>query len=275
LLTAYLDESGHSRSTDFFAIAGFVGDEASCSKFEQMWKDTLEETGAPYLHMREFAHSLGPFEGWSEERRKKLLAGCIGAIRSTKLRAVGAILCIEDYKQLDREAQMGFTDPFLCCFQEVIRAIAIVSKSKSSGSQTRTIYSTPREFRGTIGDLHEAMIKFSDVKEGIGSFEFQDMEKDPGLQAADLIAYEFFHYYNHMVSHQDAPPRWPLLQIVDHQRTVFGSLLLKKLPFWYLQLQAAGQIREFMDEAFANPIAAAWVMRELTPFQNVEHKPRT
>jgi hypothetical protein len=73
----------------------------------------------------------------------------------------------------------------------------------------------------------------------LGTLEFQDMRVTPGLQAADLIAYEFRHYYDLRETRPDLPVRFPLRTILDH-RPVDAPVLMKYLPEWYIEFQASG-----------------------------------
>src|SRR5438093_8646639 len=81
-LIGFLDESGHSSATEFFALAAFVAMEADWIAFDRLWHEALRDNQAPYLHMREFAHRIGAFTGWTEERRRALLGSCVQALNS-------------------------------------------------------------------------------------------------------------------------------------------------------------------------------------------------
>jgi hypothetical protein len=60
---AYFDESGQEDQPGYFGIAGFVGAVAQWNVLEGRWTKALHDVGVPYLHMREFAHSVGASKG--------------------------------------------------------------------------------------------------------------------------------------------------------------------------------------------------------------------
>jgi len=70
---------------DFVSMAACVGRYDQWKTFDQQWNAALAKHNAPYLHMREYAHSIGPFEGWKEPQRRGLMADCLGACPSNRL----------------------------------------------------------------------------------------------------------------------------------------------------------------------------------------------
>lgn len=85
MLIAYFDDSGHSRQTDFVSIAACVGRHDQWNTFDQQWNAAWARHNAPYPHMREYAHSLGPYEGWQEPQRRGLMADCLAAVAASRL----------------------------------------------------------------------------------------------------------------------------------------------------------------------------------------------
>src|SRR5689334_13927510 len=83
-LVGYFDESGHSSNTDFISIGAFVAEEVAWARISEAWTGALERSGAPYLHMADFAHSQGVYAGWDEPRRRRLLAECVSAINAVR-----------------------------------------------------------------------------------------------------------------------------------------------------------------------------------------------
>ena len=55
--------------------------------------------------MREFAHRIGAFTGWTEERRRALLGPCVQALNSIPAVAVGAAMSVADFEALHSEAR--------------------------------------------------------------------------------------------------------------------------------------------------------------------------
>jgi hypothetical protein len=265
VLISAFDESGHSSETEFFAVAAFVAEDADWEVFNTRWQTALADSGAPYLHMREFAHRVGTFNGWTEEQRRGLLSKCVGAINSIRAIAVGAAISVSDFKTLPGEAQTALQDPFFCCFQEVVRGAAINACFEPPGTRVRMIFSRQDEFGPKAGQLWAAMREEIDVRDRMESLTFQDMRAVPALQAADLLAYELRHYYHLRRTRPELAPRWAFIKIVQHQRMVYNAYRLKYLPSWYLKAQAEGVFDELIGTMWSNPLKYRAQLEELFP----------
>jgi hypothetical protein len=56
------------------AMGGLIADSADWETFTSEWSEALSDAAihGGELHMRQFAHSRGPFKGWPEEKRRVL-----------------------------------------------------------------------------------------------------------------------------------------------------------------------------------------------------------
>jgi hypothetical protein len=264
-LVGYFDESGHSSGTEFLALAAFVAEDADWAVFDALWRDALHETGAPYLHMREFAHSVGAFAGWAEDQRRGLLARCVNAINSIPAIAVGVAMSTARFAALSQEARLALRDPFFCCLQEVVRGVAVSACFTPVGSRVSMVFSQQDEFGSSARQLWEVMAETIDVKDRMGLLEFKDMREVPALQAADLLAYELRHYYHLRQVRPTSAPRWAFGQIVRHQHTACNARMLKYLPGWYLQAQAEGTFEELMSTMLSDPAKHRQQLSEMFP----------
>lgn len=265
MLIGFFDESGHSSSTEFFALAAFVADDSDWARFDQQWRRALDRHGAPYLHMREFAQRVETFKGWTEDRRRGLLGECVAAINSIRAIAVGAATSVDDFERLDAEARSNFQDPFFYCFQEVVRGVALRAHFEPEGQKVEMVFSQQDQFSPMARKLWNAMASYIDVKERMGSLEFQDMRAIPGLQAADLLAYEFRRFYQLRKTKPGNPARWAFKEIVQHQQDAYGARMLKYLPAWYLELQGSGTFDEVMAAMWRDPGTFLPRLSELFP----------
>lgn len=230
VLIGFLDESGHSSATEFVSLAAFVAEEEAWEEFDSQWRAALARYGAPHLHMREFAHCVGAFRGWTEDRRRGLLGDCVASINSVRAIAVGAATSVEDFRKLSDEGQSMLQDPFFCCFQEVARGIAINAHFEREGYQAHMVFSRQDEFGPMAQKLWKAMARYIDVGQRMGSLRFEDMRAVPGLQAADLLAYELRHFYHLRKKNPSASPRWAFREILRHQWKAHRAHMLKYLP---------------------------------------------
>lgn len=104
IFTTYCDASGQQdEKTDAIAVLGLVVRVTRWQRFEREWQGVLDDYRVPYFHMREYAHSRGPFASWKgdEERRA---AFCGQLIKVTK-RAINKLFAcgvwLADYHEVD------------------------------------------------------------------------------------------------------------------------------------------------------------------------------
>jgi hypothetical protein len=87
-LIACMDESGTHDATgkqpgsDVAAICGYVSTYKRWVQFQKKWRKVLKRYDISALHMKKFAHRVGEFEGWSEEKRRSLIAAAAAAIEN-------------------------------------------------------------------------------------------------------------------------------------------------------------------------------------------------
>ena len=265
MIVGYFDESGHSSGTEFFSLAAFVSNKLEWKKFDKQWRKALKQNDAPYLHMREFAHFRGPFTSWSEEQRRSLLSGCVTAINSINAIAVGAVMSVEDFNALDSESQIKLQDPFFCCFQEVVRCVALNAVLEQENLKAHMVFSQQDGFRSKAITLWDEMTRHSDIRTHLGSLKFINMRDVPALQAADLLAYELRHFYNLRKTNPRATARWAFREIVIHQRNKNEAFMLKYLPSWYLQARADGTFNDIMRQKLKSPNDFISQVNEMTP----------
>lgn len=253
MITGYFDESGHSADTDFFSLAALVASDDDWALFDERWRKALARHEAPWLHMREFAHFVGVFAGWSEADRRSLLADCVAAINSIHAIVVGVAISVDEFMKLDPKMISVLIDPFYCCFREVVRGVARMADLEPGGTRVRMIFSQQDEFKSTARGMWNRMAQVIDVRDRMGSLEFEDMRTTPALQAADLFAYEYRHFYHLQKNRPELNPRWAFKEIIGHQCKAYNARMLKYLPKWYLELQAAGVHDGAMQTIWRNP----------------------
>lgn len=233
------DESGVvGGQDDFFSMCGYVGTPSEWAGFGVDWKAALERHGIEYFHMKDFAGSRQFFKGWTEDRRRALMRDLLAAIASRELRAYGTCITIQDFHRFSPHLREGFVGPYFVCFQEMAWGFGLeVDRCGPDGIWL--VYSLQDEFKKHIK-------RFWRVLKAYGPFgqhlcpepSFQNMRTTYGLQAADLLAWEFRHLYHLKRTRPELNMRHTLERLLEHQqRQAFYSL--KFLPPWYLELQGA------------------------------------
>jgi hypothetical protein len=239
MFTAYFDESGHAASGGFVALAGFVARDEVWERFEEAWSTALARHNGRFLHTTDLTNFKREFRAWDEPQRRALMADLVSVIHAAgRLAAVGAVMAVDDFNGLTSGQRTRLRDPFFPLFQEVIDGASLEAYFEPSDVTVRMVCSQQGEFAGSARELFE-MMRIRNRR--LGSLDFADMRTCSGLQAADLLAFEFARYYRNQRTAPHIPMRWSFKQLLLQQR-ILNIQYLKLIPAWRIRLQLAPRI---------------------------------
>jgi hypothetical protein len=144
MLTAYVDESGHSvdKTCRFVGLGGLVAPLSRWEKFADDWQSALDEfIDGEEFHMREFIcmPGIGPYEGWKEDRRRKFMARLVGTIVESEAKPVAAIVSLDARDKLHPVHQDFFGDPYFTAFQQVTRGLSLAALPRNVPFEPETV----------------------------------------------------------------------------------------------------------------------------------------
>lgn len=107
---AYIDCSGDSNDprARVVTVGGYLAPEEHWESLERRWGRVLNDFKVPYLHMREFAHSRGAYEGWRDDvgRRNAFMAQIAAAINDSGLQSFSTTVLLSVYNRFNREYRL-------------------------------------------------------------------------------------------------------------------------------------------------------------------------
>jgi hypothetical protein len=115
MVTCYFDESGGD-DLKFIFVGGWVASVKKWEQFECDWKLFLAKFDVPYLHMREFAHSIGPYEKWRDKTsvRRNFMSMAAEIISGTVERGFISGISYENFEAIDKRYEFSskFSSPY-------------------------------------------------------------------------------------------------------------------------------------------------------------------
>lgn len=235
-LTAYFDESGTNPYDPALVIAGFVSDEERWAAFSEKWATALSEWGVPFWHMADFEARREQFSDWPrDDESRRRLGHLLGLITNHVMAAMFVSLpkaLFHSYmeptqpKPESRMYVMTTTylliETFIFTQQQNLRGpIALVFEQGAKGRhEVQTSYNS-------VSDDTTRHYDFS-------SLTFAKKQAFEGLQAADILAYEWFRQSRKGAGLDPRPLRYPLRWIAE------------RVPHYGGRVQ-----RENLDEMFA------------------------
>lgn len=193
-LFAYMDETGHSKEErqKFVGMGGLIATDDNWERFGRKWKAALTSFRIPHFHMKDFAHSRGAFEGWSELKRRKLFGKLLKIIETTYALPFGAVIAMDDYRQLSEERQRNFEDPYFLAFADCAVHALMLMAPMPREEKINMVFSEQVEFRNRAVKLYAKVKRVHRAGEKLSPPEFRDMRDVVQLQGADLVAYELY-----------------------------------------------------------------------------------
>jgi hypothetical protein len=244
MLTAYFDESGHSKDPNlrFCGMGGLIADSSAWDALSNIWRAALTDAGisSPF-HMRHFAHRRGEFKGWTEEQRQALFGKLVDAIVTIDPVPTGCVVSLDDFNAAPDVLKKFYREPYFMAFQLVTRGAALQALPKTYPFEPETVamvFAEQREFGATASgseaqerqagaaqQLWIAMKNQTTYGQWMGSFSTDSPDNVPALQAADLFAYELTKEFENSVNRPASNMRWALRKILKPTRERPRNLL--------------------------------------------------
>lgn len=219
VLTGYYDETGDTRdpSQKFVGMAGFVAPADSWRLFERKWKFILNEFKIPYFHMREFAPSVGVFNGWKgkEDKRQSLFHSLIETIREIKPLPVGCIFSSDDFRALSEQDKKLIGDPYYLSFLTCLGVPCFFVQNAPPEIRLATVFGEHSLFESKAREFHKYIKAAYAVGDRLYPPDFRDMRQFVPLQAADIMAYELYKEADRQRYRPDDNSRFGIIEFMD------------------------------------------------------------
>jgi hypothetical protein len=238
MLVTYLDESGIHKGARVCAMAGFIAEHEEWITFERRWKQALKNADIRAFHMAQFENRLGDFEGWSDTRRKMLLADLIEIIKAREIYGFGSALVLADYDKLKDDDKRWMTHgtgvPYFLCFQHCVVEAAHYADSLPPEEKVAFVFDRQGEFSSEATRLYSSLKDCNDWPNRVrlaDAFAFASRLETVPLQAADIAAYESYKRVENLLYNRQHSERWPMkqLRMRPFHGKYFDSAALQKL----------------------------------------------
>ena len=223
MFIANLDESydPERRTSNVFVVGGFVAHADEWARFEPVWQACLVRAGVERFHMREFEYAVGQFKGWDRDRRYELVGQLTEIVNDHRLFGISSALDVEAYERvfvpaLPVEDAQILRRPHVFCLQACLEHLASIrDQIGARGDQIRLVLDNNREVSHVVRVHGRDFIEFMDWQDLFTEPEFAS-SKLPGLQAADVFAYESFkHVTNQLTGPVPVRPMRKLLERLE------------------------------------------------------------
>lgn len=216
----YGDEAGKLEKSDYTSYCGYVGHVAEWERVSMEWNSMRLTWGIPPLHMRcLYAPERSGCKEWQEvqkqwgadweSKRDYMLLEFGQIIRNSSLACVGSVVDAKYFRSMPdsefkrRHKESPFFMGLHTLVMEALDKIDRVDKCQS----VSLIIDEDYEYGKQIYDMLSAMkIAFERVKQRISAITFGRDNDYPGLQMADMVAYEARTWMVKRIQNSNEPP---------------------------------------------------------------------
>lgn len=219
MLAAYLDESGHSSDSRIVAMGGIMSNHLHMETLADRWREMLHRHRVGVFHMSELESSLGEFKGWTKIQREALLADVFLCLKDLWIMPFGAVVIVEQYRELPPIAQLAFIDPWFICFQMCVREAASITiwhrDDPSPADKLALFHDRQLEYQGRAVSAFHFLKDSASYGHRLGSITSASTSDVIQLQIADLVAYEIRKLVENAIYHPEIPTRWPMRKLQE------------------------------------------------------------
>lgn len=201
----YADESGKLKQSDYTSFFGYIGHASEWARFGMEWDNARMRWQVPAIHMRAIRFPERDKE-WSEvkarwgrdweARRDLMLNDFVQTIRSAQIVALGAVVDAKHFRSLpDSDFKKESRDPLYLAFHTVVMRGIETTEVVDKHSPISIVVDDDQDYSIGCYKLLDVLrthpdLMFSKVKERIHGMCFGNDKSYPGIQAADMLAYE-------------------------------------------------------------------------------------
>jgi hypothetical protein len=257
MLAVYLDDSGSHSTSDIVIVAGLAGTEGELRSLEWLWRKELDapiEGLKPRLsrfHMTECQDFRGEFERWTRTETDYLCHRLQTAIIESGVMAYGMACSRKDWDDLvtgDIRAVWG--DPEGMCITNCFTKLIAWAQNYTFDPEMSFIFdSRTKEVERRAKTVFDAYQRWIAMPRLVG-VSFLSSHKILPLQAADMIAWEFYQYANDILVNGFIQPKRPQYRRLASNMLWYGQIATRdsiKRIMEYAQKQDVGKMKAMAD----------------------------
>ncbi|MGA2106892.1 MAG: DUF3800 domain-containing protein [Syntrophorhabdales bacterium] len=195
MVEAYFDESGSHDGSPVLCVAGYIFEKDSCVKMDSEWSAVLKEFDLPFFRMSRCAHKIKPFNKLTKDQCIEVEKKMIGIIKD---RASYGIAVTIEPKVYDVEgpkrSEIRLKSAYTLCAWEAIAGVSWWADKINYTGEIAYFFESGHRNASDTNDIMNRLFKKPDLRKDYrySSHTFADKKKVRPLQAADLLAWQWF-----------------------------------------------------------------------------------
>jgi hypothetical protein len=193
--SAYFDESGVHDDSEMVCVAGFISMPDKWATFEEEWRNSLKEWNLAWYHHKELLDGQGSYRQLSRIRRDALFAQFCSIVNKHVLGGVVVRILREQYNSVFCEdSKLVSGGIYGLAAYHCLMWLGSITEKNFPDCHLRLIFAEGAPHAKQIKKAFATITASYKAKKdpGIIALEFADAHVNPPIQAADMLATEFY-----------------------------------------------------------------------------------
>ena len=193
MVEAYFDESGSHENSPVLCVAGYIIEKDACIQLDAEWKRVLDSYGLPYFRMSSCAHGTKPLDALSSEQRIAVEKEVIAIMRQHV--AYGIAVTVQPksfYALIPKNENWG--DPYTLCVHTCLIAVRDWIRKTQYNGKIAYFFESGHCNQPQANRIMNDVFGNPKLRDSYhySSHTFADKQEVRPLQAADMIAWQWF-----------------------------------------------------------------------------------
>jgi hypothetical protein len=194
---AYFDESGSHDGAAILCVAGYIFKKSEAIKLGHEWRRVLRWKKLPYFHMVDCAHGNGPFANLSKDERVVVQTKLIEAIKKHAIQGIAVTVNPAEYAAFPGRLPIRpglYDNAYAFCAQSIMTGVSVFMERNPLVRSMAYFFEAGHKSAPQAHQIMQSMFAQPAVKEQFryAGHAFVEKEKSPAIQAADLLAWQWY-----------------------------------------------------------------------------------
>lgn len=193
VIYAYFDES--FGPDGLLCVAGYTFTKKGVRGLEREWGHMLRRYGVPFFRMSACAHGNWPFDKMSKPRRDEMARCAIGIIKKYAVLGMANTVNEPEFNSIVPDGnQIGNARAYEFCVWSCLMAVRQWMLNEGHKDKVAYFFEAGHVRQGAASNLMQVLFSIPELKDEYhaNSFAFVEKQSAGAIQAADLLAWQFF-----------------------------------------------------------------------------------
>ncbi len=215
LVEAYFDESIGPKGTPILCVAGYLIESGQAKLLSEEWRTALDEARLPYFRMSECAHGNGAFASLDRPHRILVQSAVMRIIEHRTIQGLAVTVNIAEFERYMPDHPL-IGSPYTFCAHVIIGGVQNWIRKTRYAGEIAYFFEAGHASQSEANGIMQKIFKQPDLRDAsrYHRHSFVLKEQTPAVQAADLLAWQWYTDLRHRI--EGRPRRRDCERLLKH-----------------------------------------------------------